>query len=97
MIEQKAYRDMETLDPRHANFRYAFLSRDTSNLYQMYHKNQGVDVTHQPEQNVHHWLDPSSSAFKPELHRAVFYYRARLAKDNQFKICISTTEMDDAA
>ena len=97
MIEQKAYRDMKAYDPTHANSRYTFLSRDASTLYRMYHKNQGVNVTYRPEQNVHHWLDPSSPAFKPDLHRAVFYYQARLAKEDRFKICISTPEMDDAA
>jgi hypothetical protein len=97
MIEQKAYRDMKTHDPTHANFRYTFLTRDASNLYRMFHKKQGVDVMRQPEHNVHDWLDPSSSAFKPDLHQAVFYYCARLSKEDRFKICISTPEMDDAA
>ena len=63
----------------------------------MYHKIQGINVAFRPEQNVHHWLDPSSPELRPDLHRAVFYYQVRITKEDRFKICISTPEMDDAA
>ena len=97
MIEQKAYRDMKSYCPTVANYRYTFLSHDSSTLYRTFHKSQGVNVTNRPEQNVHQWLDPSSPEFKPDLHRAIFYYRARLAKEDRLKLCISTPEMDEAA
>ena len=97
LIEQHAYRDMKTYDPGSANYRYTLLSRDASTLYRMYHKSEGVDVTRPAEQNVHSWLDPTSPTFKPSLFQAIFYYRARLRKEDRLKVCISTPEMDEAA
>jgi hypothetical protein len=97
MIEQAAYRDMKSYEATTANFRYKFLSRDASTLYRMYQKVQGVDVTCRPEDNVHNWLDRNSADFKKHIYDTVFYYGARLQKEDRLKICISTPEMDDAA
>ena len=96
LIEQRAYRDMKTYDPASANYHYTLLSRDASTLYRMYHKSEGVNVTHPAEQNVHSWLDPASPTFKPSLCQAIFYYRTRLCKEDRLKVYISTLEMDKA-
>jgi MULE transposase domain len=63
----------------------------------MHHKRQGVDIKWPPEQNVHSWLDLASPNFNPQLHQAIFYYRARLTKEDRFKVCIALPEMDAAA
>jgi hypothetical protein len=97
MVERRAYRDMKTPDTVAANHRYHFLPRDASTLYRMYNKAQGVDTTRRPEYNVNDWLDPCSPHFRADVSRCVFYYQARINKDDRLKVCISTKEMDDAA
>ena len=97
MIEKSMYRDMKTYKAASANYHYTFRTSDASTLYRMYHKAQGVDVTCPPEQNVDNWLDPSSPYFKHELSNAIFYYQARLHKEDRLKVCISTRDMNDAA
>ena len=97
MIEQEEYRDMKSYEPKQANCRYKFLSRDASSLYRMYQKTQGVDVTRRPEGNLHSWLNPNSTNFKEHMSEAIFFYSARRHKEDRLKICISTPEMDEAA
>lgn len=97
MLQDRAYRDMQSADPLSANVRYEFLPSDTSNLYRLFNKSLGVDVTTPPEQNLHNWLDPQSPHFKPEIRNAIFDYEARTQKGERLKVSISTKEMDDAA
>ena len=97
MIQTCAYRDMHTHVPSTANVRYEFLSTDASNLYCLFNKSHGVDVTIPPEQNLHNWLDPQSPHYKSEINDAIFNYEARTQKGERLKVCISTKGMDEAA
>ncbi|KAF7978440.1 hypothetical protein HWV62_624 [Athelia sp. TMB] len=60
-------------------------------------KSHGVDVTIPPEHNLNNWMDPNSPLFRPEIHQAIFHYAARTKKAERLKVCISTSDMDDAA
>ncbi|KAF8493551.1 hypothetical protein JB92DRAFT_3127297 [Gautieria morchelliformis] len=57
----------------------------------------GIDVSEHPQYNLDNWLNPESTAYKPELAGAVFDYQARVEKDGRLRICIQTAEMKDAA
>ncbi|KIJ36909.1 hypothetical protein M422DRAFT_260533 [Sphaerobolus stellatus SS14] len=93
----QAYDGQKVLDLEKANIRYLFLPQDSSRLYQMQARTQGVDLSQPPESNVDNWLDRSSPHYKPELAEAVFYYKARHNPSERFKLCIQTQEMKDAA
>lgn len=98
MLTRAAYRDQATFDDSTANYRYQLLPSDFSGLYrQHYRKSFGINVKIAPEHNVDNWLNPKSSFFKPEVHKAVFHYHARASDEERLKICISTTEMTEAA
>lgn len=88
---------MQNFNPSIANVQYEFLSTDTSTLYRLFNKSLGVNVTICPEQNLHNWLDPNSPHFKPEIHKAVFHYKAHVEKSERLQVCISMKEMDEAA
>lgn len=94
MLSSGAYRGMyqDVL-----NVRYIFRASDGPQLYRLFNKSYGVDTSVPPADNLHHWLDPSSTSFRPELHDAIFYYVGRAHKDERLKVCISTKDMDEAA
>ncbi|KIJ39177.1 hypothetical protein M422DRAFT_258067 [Sphaerobolus stellatus SS14] len=94
---QELYEGQSSVDPKKANIRYLFLPQDTSRLYKMHARTQGVDLSQPPERNVDAWLDSSSAEYKPELAAAIFHYKARHNPSERFKICIQTKEMKDAA
>jgi hypothetical protein len=73
------------------------LPGDASQLYRKYSRMNGVNVLQHPQYNIDDWLNPDSLAYKPEIAGAVFYYQARVEKDDRFRICIQTTEMKQAA
>lgn len=79
------------------NARYKFLPTDSRQLYRLFNKSYGVDIEVPPAHNLHQWLEPSSSLFRPELRDAIFHYVGRTHKDERLKVCISTKLMDEAA
>jgi hypothetical protein len=97
MLHSHTYRDMKSYDSSAANVRYEFLPSDASQLYRLFNKSHGVDVTIPPEQNLHNWVDPESPYFQAEIRDAIFSYEARSQKSERLKVCISTREMDEAA
>ena len=88
---------MSTTDPATVNVRYHLLPSDHSTLYRKYTRHYDVDVRKLPQYNIHDWLDPSSSNFKAEIRDVIFHYGARSEAEEQFKVCIATQEMKDAA
>ncbi|KAF7972050.1 hypothetical protein HWV62_19189 [Athelia sp. TMB] len=95
MLAARSYRGMGDKIP--LNVRYHFLTSDIRQLYRLFTKSYGVDISSSPAHNLHQWLDHSSPLFRPELLEAIFYYTARTQKDERLKVCISTRDMDDAA
>ncbi|KIJ41799.1 hypothetical protein M422DRAFT_255113 [Sphaerobolus stellatus SS14] len=95
--ESQLYEGQKGLDAVTANVRYLFLPQDSSRLYRMQARTQGVDLLQPPENNIDGWLDPQSSQYKPELAQAIFHYKARCRPSDRFKICIHTEEMKAAA
>jgi hypothetical protein len=96
MREKGAYHGQRELDPLTRNFRYELLQTDFASLYRKINYKNGVDVTLAPEYNLDNWLNPDHPQFKPELRQAIFYYSARAEKNDRLKVCISTSEMDEA-
>lgn len=97
MIRTRAYQGMSMLNATTANIRYEFLPSDASNLYRLFNKSHGVDVTIRPEQNIHNWLDPQSPHFNATIRNSIFHYEARTHKDDRLKVSISAQAMDEAA
>lgn len=98
LFTARAYRDQLTTDRLRANFRYEVLPKDFTSLYRQHLRNAyEIDITIKPEHNIDNWLDPASQFFKPQIHEAIFYYRARMEKEDRFKVCICTPEMKQAA
>lgn len=97
MREKHAYQGQRVLDPLTRNLCYELLQTDFASLYHKINSQNGVDVTLAPEYNLDNWLTPDHPHFKPELKEAVFYYSAQAEQNDQLKVCISTSEMDDAA
>ncbi|KIJ47382.1 hypothetical protein M422DRAFT_248771 [Sphaerobolus stellatus SS14] len=97
LYHQASYDDQTLQQADKANIRYLFLPGDTSRLYRMQARTQGVDLSKPPECNVEEWLDPQSPYYKPELAAAIFYYRARANTSERFKVCIHNEEMKAAA
>jgi len=97
MVEQRAYRDMQTTNPSTQNVRYLLLPSDNSTLYKKFSRQYGVDVRQKPQYNIDEWMDPSSPNFNPEIHKAVFHYTAQSQAGERFQVCISTPEMDAAS
>ena len=50
----------------------------------------------QPEQNLHNWLDIDGPYFQQSIYQSIFYYMARTHQNERLKVCISTSEMDEA-
>ncbi|KAG8958634.1 hypothetical protein FRC03_008953 [Tulasnella sp. 419] len=94
-IDTKFYRDCDNPEVS-KNFRYLILPSDTSNLYRQHARSQGIAMENKAEYNVDSWLNPQSSNFKPELHRAVLHYAPRTTKSERFEITIATKEMQEA-
>lgn len=88
---------MDTYNAATANIRYLILPRDGSNLYRLYAKSLGVDVTKGAQYNIHDWLDSNSPDFKPEIRDTIFHYRERAKTEDRLCICIATQEMNDAS
>ncbi|KAF8493528.1 hypothetical protein JB92DRAFT_3100178, partial [Gautieria morchelliformis] len=97
LCHEKMYSDQATHDPRTMNVRYEILPSDSCRLYHKYSRMHGIDVSEHPQYNLDNWLNPESTAYKPELAGAVFDYQARVEKDGRLRICIQTAEMKDAA
>ncbi|KIJ35569.1 hypothetical protein M422DRAFT_262151 [Sphaerobolus stellatus SS14] len=97
LCEAKFYEGQKELNAATANVRYYFLPQDSSRLYRMQARIQGVDLLIPPEQNIDAWLDPCSPQYHPELAQAIFHYKAREQSSECFKICIHTPEMKAAA
>ncbi|KAJ7110244.1 hypothetical protein C8R43DRAFT_962415 [Mycena crocata] len=97
MMQNKSYRDMDTFNPAHANFRYQYLPSDSRQLYRLYTRSEGIDVSFKPQYNIDNWMNPTSPYFCPQIHDAIFHYSARCEQGDRLKICISTPAMDEAA
>ncbi|KAF8826267.1 hypothetical protein HHX47_DHR5000001 [Lentinula edodes] len=97
MENERAYRGMDTYNPKTANVQYLFLPTDHTSLYRKASQELGVDVRLQPQYNVDDWLNPESHNFKPDIAEAVFHYSARTEAGDRFEICLSTPEMDNCA
>jgi hypothetical protein len=97
MSEKRAYRGMDSFNPKTANIRYQFLPSDHATLYQKFSRQNGVDVRRRPEYNVHDWLDPLSPNFQHEISNAIFHYSAWSEVSGRFQVCILTKDMDVAA
>ncbi|KAF8960687.1 hypothetical protein BDZ97DRAFT_1760510 [Flammula alnicola] len=97
MRKKHAYRGQASFNPLTSNFRYELLQTDFASLYRKFNRKNGVDVTLAPEYNLDNWLNPDHPHFKPELQWAIFYYAARAEQNDRLKVCISTSEMDEAA
>jgi hypothetical protein len=93
----RLYHGQADWDASTANVRYVFRPGDSSRLYQKQSRVLGVELRQPAEVNVHTWLDPTSSNFKPEMAKSIFYYRGRMDKNERFKICIQTEEMKEAS
>lgn len=76
MVENNLYRGMEQ-DLSMANFRYHFLPRNNSALYQKFSRKLGIDVKQLPQYNLDDWLNPQSRKYIPAVAEAIFYYHAR--------------------
>ncbi|KAJ3717550.1 hypothetical protein C8R42DRAFT_724462 [Lentinula raphanica] len=97
MIVAKSYRGMAAYIPHTANHRYNLQTSDNATLYHKFSRRLGVNTRKEPQYNVDDWLDPKHKDFKPAIHDAIFYYRARAEKNEHFKVCLATHEMDEAA
>ncbi|KIJ48647.1 hypothetical protein M422DRAFT_247504 [Sphaerobolus stellatus SS14] len=93
MCDVFAYDGQRTIDPLTANVRYHFLPQDSSHLYRMQARIQGVDLLQPPESNIDDWLDPRGEHYRPELAQAIFHYKACRHSSERFKICIHAEEM----
>lgn len=97
MVAQCAYRNQHAFNHLNANHRYELLSTDFASLYRKHNRQCGINITIAPEYNLDNWLNPQHPDFKQELAQAIFYYRARAEQNERLKVCISTSEMDEAA
>ncbi|KAH9922232.1 uncharacterized protein B0H18DRAFT_1121050 [Fomitopsis serialis] len=100
MLHAAAYRDQlsRTLTTTLLNHRYELLPGDFSRLYRMhYRQTYNIDVSVTPEQNIHNWLQPHSPHYRKELAECIFYYAARIEREDRFKVCLATHEMRDAS
>lgn len=88
---------MDSYDQTTANWRYKLLASDSRQLYRLFNKSQGVNVEREPQFNIDDWMNPSSPAYRREIHEAIFYYAARSKKEDRLKVCIATEEMNEAA
>ncbi|KAH9942659.1 hypothetical protein B0H21DRAFT_710230 [Amylocystis lapponica] len=96
-LAQCIYHGMDDYDPKTANIRYLFLPSDHATLYRKFSHTLGIDVRHPPQHNLDDWLDPDSSNYHPNIHRAIFHYAARMEAGERLEVCISTAKMNDAA
>ncbi|KAJ3884390.1 hypothetical protein GG344DRAFT_35471, partial [Lentinula edodes] len=98
MVGSESYQGMREWNPKTANVRYIILSSDNTTLYRKLNRQTlNVDVTELPEYNIDNWLDPNLRDYNLTLANVVFYYSTQANADEQFKICISTKEMDEAS
>lgn len=97
MMQNRSYRDMSTFNPVEANVRYQYLPSDSRQLYRLYNRSEGIDVSYKPQYNIDNWMNPESPHFCPEIHDSVFHYSARCEQGDRLKVCISTPAMDEAA
>lgn len=97
IMSRQGYRGMESHNSKADNVRYLFLPSDNATLYRKFSRLHGVDVRRAPEYNLDDWLNPESPLFKPDIHEAIFHYKARSEKGERLQVCISTREMDEAA
>ncbi|KAG8942887.1 hypothetical protein FRC03_002837, partial [Tulasnella sp. 419] len=95
LFKQKFYIGMKE-DPQMRNFRYLILRTDSSCVYHMFFQRQGIDTHEAPEVNIHSWLNPSSRSYKPLLCQSVISYSPRTRKEERFKACVVSEEMEDA-
>lgn len=96
-MRTRAYRDMGPPFPSTPrNIHYLYLPTDGGHLYHLFYKSHGVIVTIRPEQNLHNWLDVDGPYFQQSIYQSVFYYTARTHQNERLKVCISTSEMDEA-
>lgn len=101
MLLTNSYPSMknETFLGRKSNFRYQLHPHDIQTLYRKFGRAKGIDITKEPQTNLHEWLNETSPLFRPELKNAIFQYSPRLSSDrrSRLKISISTKAMDEAA
>lgn len=94
----EGYRDQRHTERASANWRFNIQSDDLRALYRRhYRESHGIDISITAENNIENWLNPESKFFKKTLRDAVFHYAARTEKKERIKVCISTSEMRDAA
>ncbi|KAJ3832225.1 hypothetical protein F5878DRAFT_654682 [Lentinula raphanica] len=87
MISARKYRNMDSYNTEKANFQYNFLSSDNATLYNKFSQKLGINTRKEPQ----------TSSLKAEVHAAIFYYQARVEKNECLKVCITTNDMDQAA
>ena len=98
MMHTQAYCDMGPSFPSTPhNICYLYLPTDRSHLYHLFYKSHGIIVTIQLEHNLHNWLDVDGPYFQQSIYQSIFYYIAQTHQNKQLKVCISTSEMDEAA
>jgi hypothetical protein len=87
----------DVVPPR--NVRYHFLKSDAKTLDRAYHRSLGIDVSKEPQHNVHQWLDPEATDFCAPLAEAADYYKPRLTSDrlDRFELVLSSPAMKRAA
>ncbi|KAF8891920.1 hypothetical protein CPB84DRAFT_1816246 [Gymnopilus junonius] len=97
MIEKKQYHGMWDWDPKTANVQYHLLPTDNMTLYCKFSCQLGVDPRKEPQYNIDDWLNPTLPDYCPEIADAIFHYMAQSEAGDCFKVCISTSEMKEAA
>lgn len=97
LYQAKLYHDQDEFEPDSANHRYILLKTDLHSLYRKQAASFGINILNPPEDNIDNWLDPCSANFRKELKEAIFYYTARTRAEDQFRVCIQTSEMKEAA
>ena len=97
MMRTRAYCDMgNSFASTPHNIHYLYLPTDGSHLYCLFYKSHSIIIMIQPEQNLHNWLDIDGPYFQQSIYQSIFYYMARTHQNERLKVCISTSEMDEA-
>jgi hypothetical protein len=94
LVEGRQYPEMTEKFQR---FRFLLKTQDGRLIYKRYWKNKGIDITREPQHNIHDWLDPHSTTHNPILSRTIFHYLPRTIANERFELCMASSEMHEAA